>query len=180
MGRSFTPSDVNSLMPANLVGRLGVGASSGDDTLGPPGTSSLVVANSLSVRLTDMGITHNGLTHGKNRPIFDLAPDGLWRQTVSVASPTACSGGSMDVLAEMDVKKDARNRITLPATAGFEHYHVKAFEDGHIELYPRVLADPLISMRTLDMMDAAMTNLASGVVGGTVDPDAMLNALNEE
>ena len=55
----------------------------------------------------------------------------------------------MDVLAEMDVKKDARNRITLPATAGFEHYHVKAFEDGHIELYPRVLADPLISMRPL-------------------------------
>lgn len=57
---------------------------------------------------------------------------------------------------------------------------MKAFEDGHIELYPRILTDPLISMRTLDMMDAAMANLASGVVGGTVDPDAMLNALTEE
>jgi hypothetical protein len=84
----------------------------------------------------------------------------------------------VSVIAELDVKKDARNRITLPATAVFEHYHVKTFEDGHIELYPRVLADPLISMRTLDMLDDAMAHFGKGATGAKIDPDAMLNALD--
>jgi hypothetical protein len=83
----------------------------------------------------------------------------------------------MVVVAELDVKKDARNRITLPAIADFEHYHVIAFDDGHVELYPRVLADPLISMRTLEMMDSAMANLALGNVSKPVSGDAMLAAL---
>lgn len=83
----------------------------------------------------------------------------------------------MAVIAEMDVKKDSRNRITLPAGVEFEHYHVKAFDDGHLELYPRVLADPLISVRTLEMMDRAMANLVQGEAGDSVDPDALLAAL---
>lgn len=83
----------------------------------------------------------------------------------------------MPVIAELDVKKDSRNRITLPASAEFEHYHVKAFEDGHIELYPRVLADPLISVRTLEMMDHAMARLAQNEAGAPVDPDAILERL---
>ena len=89
-------------------------------------------------------------------------------------------GVSAEVIAEMDVKKDARNRITLPPQANFEHYHVKAFDDGHFELYPRVLADPMISLRTLHMMDAAMANLAQGAVGDPVDPDALLAALGDD
>ena len=83
----------------------------------------------------------------------------------------------MAVIAEMDVKKDARNRITLPADTGFEHYHVKSYDDGRIELYPRVLADPIISLRTLQMMDSAMANFTRGTVGEPVDPDALLDAL---
>jgi hypothetical protein len=83
----------------------------------------------------------------------------------------------MAVIAEMDVKKDSRNRITLPAGAEFEHYHMKAFEDGHIELYPRVLADPYISLRTLEMMDDAMAHIAQGDAGESVDAHALLASL---
>lgn len=83
----------------------------------------------------------------------------------------------MHVIAELDVKKDARNRITLPAGAVFDHYHVKSFDDGHLELYPRVLTNPLISMRTLEMMDRAMANIATSAVGDPVDANAMMAAL---
>ena len=86
-------------------------------------------------------------------------------------------GFRVNVIAEMDVKKDARNRITLPAVAEYEHYHVKAFDDGHVELYPRVLADPLISIRSLEMMDSAVANLAQGAVSEPVSGDALLAAL---
>lgn len=85
----------------------------------------------------------------------------------------------MQVLAEADVKKDARNRVTLPASE-FEHYHVMSFEDGHIELYPRILTDPLISMRTLETMDTAMANFSRGMIGPAVKPDTILNALRED
>ena len=84
----------------------------------------------------------------------------------------------MSVIAEVDVKKDARNRITLPVSAEFEHYHVMAFDDGHLELYPRVLTDPLISMRTLEMMDSAMVNFTQGNVGEPVSADALVTALS--
>lgn len=86
----------------------------------------------------------------------------------------------MRVISELDVKKDARNRITLPAGADFEHYHVRTFDDGHLELYPRVLADPTISNYTLEMMDRAMDNLAQGNVSEPVNADAMLAMLGEE
>ena len=79
----------------------------------------------------------------------------------------------------MDVRKDARNRVTLPG-ARFEHYHIKAFDDGHFELYPRRLIDATISLNTLEMIDAAAANIAQGIVGPAVDPDAMLAALGEE
>lgn len=79
---------------------------------------------------------------------------------------------------EVDVKKDARNRVTLP-DAGFDHYHVRVFDDGHYELYPRVLTEPLISARTLEMMDASMASLEEGQVGEPLDPDAMLAALDD-
>lgn len=81
------------------------------------------------------------------------------------------------IVSEMDVKKDARNRVTLPAIAEYEHYHVKAFDDGHLELYPRVLTDPLISMRTLAMMDSSMANISEGQASEPVSGDALLAAL---
>lgn len=85
----------------------------------------------------------------------------------------------MAVIAEMDVKKDARNRITLPEAA-FEHYHIKAFDDGHFELYPRVLADKTISLRTLAMIDTAVANLDRGIVAKPFDSDVLLAALGED
>ena len=79
----------------------------------------------------------------------------------------------------MDVKKDARNRVVLPA-AEFEHYHLTMFDDGHLELHPRVLAVPTVSLRTLGMMDSAMEHFARGKVSAPVYPDAMLAALGED
>jgi hypothetical protein len=84
----------------------------------------------------------------------------------------------MAVIAELDVKKDARNRVTLPAASTFAHYLVRLFEDGHVEMYPRVLADPTVSLRTVRDMDAAMTNLAAGKAGAPVDAAALLEALD--
>ncbi len=84
----------------------------------------------------------------------------------------------MGVIAELDVKKDARNRVTLPAGSTFAHYLVRLFEDGHVEMYPRVLADPTVSLRTLRDMDAAMANLAAGKSGAPVDATALLAALD--
>ncbi len=72
----------------------------------------------------------------------------------------------------IEVKKDARNRVTLPA-AEFDYYVIRAFPDGHFELYPRVLADPLISRRTLGMMDEAMTRMLQGEVSEPIDPNAL-------
>lgn len=83
------------------------------------------------------------------------------------------------VVAEFDVKKDERNRVTLKSVA-FDYYHAKVFDDGHIEFYPQVLADASISVRTLAMMDSAMTNLARGKTGPPLNPRDILGAADEE
>jgi len=73
------------------------------------------------------------------------------------------------VVAEYDVKKDDRNRVTLKSVQ-FDYYHAKVFDDGHIEFYPQVLADASLSLRTLTTMDAAMANVSRGKVGQKMDP----------
>ena len=78
------------------------------------------------------------------------------------------------VITEFDVKKDERNRITLKAAA-YEYYHAKVFDDGHIEFYPKVLADAVVSLRTLAMMDRATANLAKRRVGKPMDAEAVLD-----
>jgi hypothetical protein len=83
------------------------------------------------------------------------------------------------VVSEFDVKKDERNRITLKAAA-YEYYHAKVFDDGHIEFYPQVLADASVSARTVEMMDRAMANFATGRVGSPMDAKAMLERLGDE
>lgn len=79
----------------------------------------------------------------------------------------------MSVVAELDIKKDSRNRITLPADLGYEYFHMKRFDDGHIELYPRALIDPTISRNTLRGMDEAMANFQQGRVGDALDIAAL-------
>ncbi len=83
------------------------------------------------------------------------------------------------VIKEFDVRRDPRKRFTIQPAA-FEHYHAKLFSDGHIELYPRVLADPTVSLATLDQMDEAMENFAKGRVGKSLDWAAMLKLVEQD
>ncbi len=52
-------------------------------------------------------------------------------------------------LREYDARLDSRKRLTI-RDAGYEHYHVKEFEDGTVVLEPRVLVAPnLVTAKTL-------------------------------
>ena len=83
------------------------------------------------------------------------------------------------VVAEFDVKKDERNRVTLKAVA-FDYYHAKVFDDGHIEFYPQILADASLSVRTLEMMDQAMENVRRGKVSKALDPRDVLDIAGDD
>lgn len=83
------------------------------------------------------------------------------------------------VVAEYDVKKDERNRVTLKGVK-FDYYHAKVFDDGHIEFYPQVLADAALSVRTLTMMDSAMENFGNGNVGTELNPRDILDTTGNE
>ena len=75
----------------------------------------------------------------------------------------------MPLLKEYDAKIDTKQRLTLRGEK-FDHYHVKEYSDGHIELQPRELVPPFeLSKRALSMMDASMENLASGNVSDPID-----------
>lgn len=73
-----------------------------------------------------------------------------------------------EVTKEYDAKTDSRGRVTLRG-AEFDHYHVREYEDGTIELAPRELVDPRISERTLRMMDRAVERVEEGEVGEEFD-----------
>lgn len=73
-----------------------------------------------------------------------------------------------EVTNEYDAKTDSRGRVTLRG-AEFDHYHVREYADGTIELEPRVLVDPRVSKRTLRMMDRAMARVDEGEVGEELD-----------
>jgi hypothetical protein len=75
----------------------------------------------------------------------------------------------MSVLKEYDTKLDTKNRFTV-RKARFDHFHVVEFDDGHIELRPRILVDPnIISSNTINMMDQSMKNFNQGKVSSSVD-----------
>lgn len=73
-----------------------------------------------------------------------------------------------DVKKEYDAKTDSRGRVTLRG-ATFDHYHVREYEDGTIELAPRELVDPRLSERTLRMMDRAVERVEAEDVGEEFD-----------
>ncbi len=83
------------------------------------------------------------------------------------------------VVAEYDVKKDERNRVTLKNLA-FDYYHAKVFDDGHIEFYPQVLANASLSVRTLAMMDSAMAHIGRRKGGAPLNPKDVLNITGDE
>lgn len=77
-----------------------------------------------------------------------------------------------EVRKEYDARTDSRGRLTLRG-ATFDHYHVREYEDGTIELAPRELVDPRISERTLEMMDRAVERVDDGEVGEEFDLDGL-------
>lgn len=78
----------------------------------------------------------------------------------------------MHQVKEYDAKIDMKHRLTLRG-ARFDHYHVREYEDGRIELEPRELVAPFeISRRTLAMMDSAMENVKKGQVSDAIDLSA--------
>ena len=82
----------------------------------------------------------------------------------------------MQAVDEFDTKIDGRRRLTLPET-GYEHYHVTAYDDGHIVLEPRELVPPRsISARTLAMMDRAMDGIDAGHVSPLANPSELLTS----
>lgn len=83
------------------------------------------------------------------------------------------------VVAEYDVKRDDRKRITLRRPM-FEYYHAIEYADGRVLLEPRELRMPdTISRRTLMDMDAAMEHLRAGEAGDEFELDELQDLLNE-
>lgn len=83
------------------------------------------------------------------------------------------------VVAEYDVKRDDRKRITLRRPK-FEYYHAIEYADGRVLLEPRELRVPeTISRRTLSGIDQGIHNLEQGVVGDEFELDELQGLLNE-
>jgi len=55
----------------------------------------------------------------------------------------------MGKVREYEATLDGRNRLTV-RDAGYQHYHVKEFDDGTVVLEPRVLVSPnLLTAETI-------------------------------
>jgi hypothetical protein len=77
---------------------------------------------------------------------------------------------SKNVFQEYDTKLDAKKRCVIRGIPSFDHYHVKVFDSGKIEMTPRVLASPEeLSEKTLRMIYGSIRNLKKGKVGSTVN-----------
>lgn len=84
-----------------------------------------------------------------------------------------------DVVAEYDVKRDDRKRITLRQSA-YEYYHATEYADGRVLLEPRELRVPdAISRRTLREMDEAIRNLDQDRAGDEFDLSELGDLLAE-
>lgn len=83
------------------------------------------------------------------------------------------------VIAEYDVKRDDRKRITLRRPK-FEYYHATEYADGRVLLEPRELRAPdTISRRPLSDMDAAIRSLDQGHAGEEFELDELQDLLDE-
>lgn len=83
------------------------------------------------------------------------------------------------VVAEYDVKRDDRKRITLRRPK-YEYYHAIEYSDGRVLLEPRELRVPdTISRLTLSHIDQGIRSLEQGVVGDEFELDELQDLLNE-
>lgn len=81
------------------------------------------------------------------------------------------------VIKQYDTKVDSKNRLTI-RNSNFDYYHVVVFDDGKIELQPRVLVDPeYISKNTLKMMDESIENIKKDNVSESIDLSEFANEL---
>ncbi len=79
------------------------------------------------------------------------------------------------VIKQYDTKVDSKNRLTI-RDSQYNYYHVIEFENGKIELQPRVLVDPeYISKNTLSMMDKSIENFKSGNVSEPINISEFVN-----
>ncbi len=70
---------------------------------------------------------------------------------------------------EYDAKLDVKRRVTLRG-ASFDHYHVREYDDGRIELEPRQLVTPFeVSRLSLSIMDQSIENYEKGQVSDPID-----------
>lgn len=83
------------------------------------------------------------------------------------------------VVAEYDVKRDDRKRITLRRPQ-FEYYHATEYDDGRVLLEPRELKAPdTLSRRTWNDIEAGIQHLDQGQVGDEFELDELQDLLNE-
>lgn len=83
------------------------------------------------------------------------------------------------VVAEYDVKRDDRKRITLRGPK-FEYYHVIEYADGRVLLEPRELRVPdTLSRRTWNDIEAGIRNVEQGRAGEAFELDELGDLLNE-
>jgi hypothetical protein len=83
------------------------------------------------------------------------------------------------VVAEYDVKRDDRKRITLRRPK-FEYYHATEYADGRVLLEPRELRAPdTVSRRTWNDIEAGIRNLDQGQAGDEFELEELQDLLDE-
>ena len=79
----------------------------------------------------------------------------------------------MSIIKKYEAKLDSKHRITIRESQ-YQYFQVTQYNDGHLELLPRVLVDPKeISRNTLSMMDKSVENLQSGKVSESINLDSI-------
>jgi hypothetical protein len=74
------------------------------------------------------------------------------------------------LMQEYDAKLDNKRRCVIHGIMPFDRYHVKVFENGKVEMTPRVLASPEeLSAKTLRMIYSSIKSLKKEKAGSAVD-----------
>ena len=72
---------------------------------------------------------------------------------------------------QYETKLDNKKRFTIRGTT-YQYYLVKEYDDGHLELQPKVLVSPdEVSEKTLKMMDKSIENLKKQKSSDPIDLD---------
>lgn len=91
---------------------------------------------------------------------------------------------SGDILKTYHTRLDGKKRVVI-RNPQYTYYEVREFNDGRIELLPRILVSPeehdaVLSQRTLQMLDTAAQNLADGIVSAPIETAELLSLLDDD